>query len=61
MENNLLEKYVYTGISGHKYIPEYKNGSYYIGASELSLYQLALLLRIEDEEELTILALTYGP
>ena len=61
MENEIiLGQYVYTSITGNRYSPVFKNGKWHIGNVEMSLLNLAVLLRIEDDEELTALALTYG-
>jgi hypothetical protein len=61
MENEILDRYVYVGVTGNRYSPEFRNGKWYICNTEVSLLNLAALLEIEDPEELTILALTYGP
>jgi len=62
MENEVvLAHYVYTSeLTGSRYSPVFRDGKWHICNTEISLLQLAVLLKIEDDEELTILALTYG-
>lgn len=55
-----MEEYVYTSITGNKYVPVFRNGKWYIGAAEVAFLQLAALLKIDTEEELTFFKLKYG-
>jgi hypothetical protein len=55
-----IDNYVYTGITGIKYSPFFKDGKWFICNHEVSLLQLAVLLQIEDEQELVILKLRHG-
>ncbi len=62
MENEVvLTQYIYTSLTGNKYSPVFRNGKWHICNTEISLLNLAVLVKIEDAEELTALALTYGP
>ena len=59
-DKEYLKAYTYTGLSGQTYHPYFKGGKWYICDYEVGFFHLAALLQIEDEEELTILRLTYG-
>lgn len=55
-----MKDYIYTSITGTKYIPTFRDGRWYIGSAEVAFLQLAALLKIDNEEELTYFKLKYG-
>ena len=59
-DKRYLEGYVYNAISGYAYVPYIKNNQWYVGAARVSLLQLAVILNINDDEEILRIKLKYG-